>query len=107
MCLKLRTIPTSSFATTLFDHPGTAFVPCNCLKMVSRANGAVHDLLNAPATPPETSIFVVFVVASLSSSSSSSSSFPSVASDAGVVERCRSFFVGVTNVVVSFPEEDG
>ena len=31
-----------------------------------------------------------------------------IGGDAGVVERCRSFFVGVTNNVVdSFPEEDG
>jgi hypothetical protein len=41
------------------SHPGTAFVPCNWFKIVNLANGAVHDLLNAPAIPPHTSSFVV------------------------------------------------
>jgi hypothetical protein len=40
-------------------HPGTAFVPCNWFNIVNLANGAVHDLLNAPAIPPHTNNFVV------------------------------------------------
>jgi|TARA_B100001758_G_scaffold137135_1_gene118186 hypothetical protein len=51
--LTMDALPNEAF------HPGTAFVPCNWFKIVNLANGAVHDLLNAPAIPPHTSNFVV------------------------------------------------
>ena len=40
-------------------HPATAPVLWSCLQIVMRARGAVHVLLNAPATPPHISSFVV------------------------------------------------
>ena len=40
-------------------HPATAPVLCSCRRIVMRASGAVHVLLNAPATPPHISSFVV------------------------------------------------